>query len=75
MPTLITVYKFGSTARDELKSCTQALLYFYGVIVVVLLLLLVLETHFGMFNGLSVTQALLKAAGMDLIPDDFVSTL
>jgi len=41
----------------------------------VFLLLLVLEAHFGMFDGLSAAQALLKAIGMDLIPDEFVGML
>jgi|PersoiStandDraft_1058852.scaffolds.fasta_scaffold13966_1 hypothetical protein len=75
MSTLIAVYKFGSKATDELKSCTQALLAFYGVIALVLMFLLVLEAHFGMFDGLSAAQALLKATGMDLMPEEFVSIL
>jgi hypothetical protein len=43
-----------------------ALFHFYGVIAIALLFLIVVETHLGMFTGLSGTEALLKATGMDL---------
>ena len=75
MPTSIIVYRFGSEARDELASCALALLNFYGGFAVALCLLLVIESHFGMFDGLSVAQTLLMVTGMDLVPAELVSTL
>jgi hypothetical protein len=69
------VYKLRSKAGEELASCTKALFNFYGVIAAGLLVVFVLEMQFGMFEGLSTAQALLKATGMDLTPDSFVSML
>jgi len=70
MPTSITIYKYGSKARDELAAGAQALVRFYGVMAVVLSLLCVLEAHYGMFEGLSAAQTLLKATGVDQIAVD-----
>lgn len=70
MPTTITIHKYGSRARDELATCAQALLLFYGVIAVVVSLLLVLEERCGMFEGLSAAQTLLKATGVAQIADE-----
>jgi hypothetical protein len=75
MPTSIPVYKFGSKARDELASCTRALLDFYGLVGEIVLLLLVFETYFVMFDGLSAAQALLAVTGMAMTPGLFVSIM
>ena len=53
----------------------QTLFIFYGAVAVILLFLFLLEAHFGMFDGLSILQAWLKATGMDTMPDQFVSIL
>lgn len=65
MPTSITVH----------ANCIQALLSFYEVIAVVVSAFLVSETHLGLFDGLSVAQAVLKATSTDLMPAQFVGML
>ena len=64
--TSITASKSGFATRDDLSDDLLALLYFYGVIAIALLFLIVAEAHLGMFTGLSGTEALLRATGMDL---------
>ena len=65
VPTTIVAYKYGSKANDELITGAKVLLDFYSLIAAVLPLILVFETHLGMFEGLSIAQAWLKATGMD----------
>jgi hypothetical protein len=43
-----------------------ALLYFYAAIAIAVLFLIVVEAYLGMFTGLSGTEALLKATGVEL---------
>jgi len=69
MSTSAAVYKFGSHADDGHVNCIRALLNFYEVIAVVVLAFLVFETHLGLFDGLSIEQAVLKATATDLMLD------
>ena len=64
--TSITASKSGFAARDDLSEDVLALLYFYGVMAIALLFLIMAEAHVGMFTGLSGTEALLRATGMEL---------
>jgi hypothetical protein len=75
MPTSIATYTFGSKANDGHANCIQALSNFYEVTAVIVLALLVFETRLGLFDGLSIAQALLKATATDLMLDRFVGIL
>ena len=75
MPTSIAVQEYRSKASDELMTCAKALLDFYSLIAALLSLIFILEAKLGMFEVLSVTQALLKATGADQVSDAFISIL
>jgi|PersoiStandDraft_1058852.scaffolds.fasta_scaffold43186_1 hypothetical protein len=56
-------------------TCAKARLDFYSLIAALLSLIFILEAKLGMFEVLSVTQALLKATGADQVSDAFISIL
>ena len=51
--------------RIDIQQTRKALLIFYGVSVLVVLLLISAEALFGMFDGLTVAEALLRETGSE----------
>ena len=62
MPTDLPVRSHAQTQVDDWSKCGQSLLRFYGSAALAVLLLISIERRLGIFDGLTVTESICKAA-------------
>jgi hypothetical protein len=65
MPTAIPLQAVESDSDDRPASIFSALLQFYGLFALVLMSLTAIEMHYGMYPGLTLSEAFLRTAGID----------
>ncbi len=66
MPTTLPVRTALPTSSVDLIDFARAMIFFYSVIAIPITIIIGIEYNLGMFHGLTLAEAFLKAAGPGL---------